>query len=435
MPPVRISAGVPERGSGMVKRILVLAVLFGPMVALSTVPAHDGEKSHEGSMEMSDRGVASPAVGDDGYQRAATPAGFDAVVGRSNPLRELDPEIITDGEGRTVKVFRLTVEDVKFEIHPGKTVEGWGFNGLVPGPVIRVREGDRLRIVMTNKTRDESEHTVHVHGQRKPLTEDGVPYIGQKPVKKGETYTIEFTASDTGTSWYHCHVDSAHHVDMGMYGPFIVEPTEEVYPADREYVLVLDEWPTGHKHVHEGTMPAEGHGGGEHGVVTEHKGVPRHEGKEAPGHEEEMKMKPPSDMETAEKKPAEKGERDWYPTTHKAYKPVYDTFTINGRSFPYTEPLEVREGEKVKIRIINAGYEPHFIHTHSHKFLVVARDGTPVETPQKLDTVQVGPGQRVDILLTADNPGVWPLHCHRLTHVANDHIYPGGMMTVIRYVD
>jgi FtsP/CotA-like multicopper oxidase with cupredoxin domain len=52
-----------------------------------------------------------------------------------------------------------------------------------------------------------------------------------------------------------------------------------------------------------------------------------------------------------------------------------------------------------------------------------------------MDTVQVGPGQRVDILLTADNPGVWPLHCHRLTHVANDHIYPGGMMTVIRYVD
>jgi FtsP/CotA-like multicopper oxidase with cupredoxin domain len=420
----------------MVKRVLVLAVLFAPIFTFSNLSAHDGEKGEKGAIEMSDKEVpGSPAAGEDGYQRVKTPAGFDAVVGRSNPLRELDPEIVTDGEGRAVKVFRLTVEDVKFDIHPGKTVEGWGFNGLVPGPVIRVREGDRLRIVMTNNTRDASEHTVHVHGQRKPMTEDGVPYIGQKPAKKGETHTIEFTAGDPGTSWYHCHVDSAHHVDMGMYGPFIVEPTEEAYPADREYIIVLDEWPTGHIHLHDGAMATEGHDGGKHGVVTEHKGVPRHEGMEEPEPEGEMKMKPgPASMAT-EKSPAQDALRDWYPKTHKAYTPVYDTFVINGRSFPYTEPIDVKEGEKVKIRIINAGYEPHFIHTHSHKFLVVARDGTPLETPPKMDTVQVGPGQRVDILLTADNPGVWPLHCHRLTHVANDHIYPGGMMTVIRYVD
>lgn len=83
--------------------------------------------------------------------------------------------------------------------------------------------------------------------------------------------------------------------------------------------------------------------------------------------------------------------------------------------------------------LVNSCFEPHYIHTHSHKFLVVARDGTPVGDPLKMDTVLVGPGQRVDILLTADNPGVWPLHCHRLPHAANDHIYPGGMLTMIRY--
>jgi FtsP/CotA-like multicopper oxidase with cupredoxin domain len=127
--------------------------------------------------------------------------------------------------------------------------------------------------------------------------------------------------------------------------------------------------------------------------------------------------------------------RDWYPETYKAYQPVYDGFTINGRSFPFTEPVDVKEGERVRIRFINAGYQPHFMHTHSHKFQVVARDGSPVDEPQKRDTVQVGPGQRVDIILFADNPGIWPFHCHRLDHVANEHIYPGGMLTFIRYIE
>ncbi len=127
--------------------------------------------------------------------------------------------------------------------------------------------------------------------------------------------------------------------------------------------------------------------------------------------------------------------RDWYPKTFKAYSPVYDGFTINGRSFPYTEPLDVKNGERVRIRLINAGYQPHFMHTHSHKFQVVARSGSRVNEPQLIDTVEIGPGQRVDIILIADNPGVWPLHCHRIDHLANDKIYPGGMLTFLRYVE
>jgi FtsP/CotA-like multicopper oxidase with cupredoxin domain len=129
-------------------------------------------------------------------------------------------------------------------------------------------------------------------------------------------------------------------------------------------------------------------------------------------------------------------QRDWYPKTYKPHTPVYDTFTINVRAFPFTQPLDVREGERVRIRIINAGYEEHYMHSHSHRFEIVALDGNPVQgVPQVRDTVTVGPGQRVDIILTADNPGVWPFHCHNLLHVANDSVYPGGMLTFIRYVD
>lgn len=340
------------------------------------------------------------------YIKFKTPAGYTSVVGRANPLEELRPEVVKDPDGVRVKVFKLTVEDVGFEIYPGKTVQGWGFNGKVPGPTIRVKEGERVRVVLTNKTKDK--HTIHLHGQKKPLGMDGVPFISQSPVGEGESFAYEFVARNPGTHWYHCHVDSGHHVDMGMYGALIVEPEKESLRYDREYILILDEWPTGHVHIHE--TPMAGHD--EHGVVTEHPGEPRHE------HEEEA---PPG--------------RDWYPEIYPPYNPVYDTFVINGRAFPFTSPLDVRQGETVRIRLINAGYASHFIHTHSHKFSVVARDGNSVPNPQVMDTVDIGPGQRVDIMLAADNPGVWPVHCHTLTHVANDKVYPGGMLTFLRYVE
>lgn len=342
------------------------------------------------------------------YIRAKTPAGFNAVLGMKNPLSELKPEIVREN-GQEIKVFRMTVKDVGFEIYPDKPMMGWGFNGQIPGPTIRVTEGDRFRIILENES--SGEHTLHIHGQIKPLVMDGVPYIGQKPIQKGETYTYEFTANYIGTSWYHCHVDSAHHVDMGMYGAFIVEQKAEKLQYDREYIMILDEWPTKHVHVHEGAMETPGHE--EHGVMTMHEGA-------RPEHKH------------GDEKPAV---RDWYPKTYLPHDDVYDGFTINGRSFPFTEPVIVKKGERVRIRFINAGYQPHFMHTHSHKFKIVSRDGAYVEEPALRDTVEIGPGQRVDIILYADNPGIWPFHCHRLDHVTNEHISPGGMMTFIVYED
>jgi plastocyanin len=342
------------------------------------------------------------------YIKADTPAGYNAVIGMENPLDELEPEVVTEN-GQTVRIFTLTVKDIGFELFPDQPMMGWGFNGQIPGPTIRVTEGDRVRLILKNES--SGKHTIHVHGQAKPVIMDGVPYVGQNPVKKGETYTYEFNANYLGTSFYHCHVDSAHHVDMGMYGAFIVEPKEEKLKYDREYIMLLDEWPTKHVHVHEDDSEMEKHD--EHGTVTVHEGAP-------PEHEH------------ADEKPAK---RDWYPKTHRPHNVVYDGFTINGKSFPFTAPVDVKRGERVRIRFINAGYQQHFMHTHSHKFQVVARDGSPVDEPQKIDTVAVGPAQRVDIILFADNPGVWPFHCHRLNHVTNEHIYPGGMLTFIRYIE
>jgi plastocyanin len=345
------------------------------------------------------------------YIKVKTPAGYDAVIGAKNPLKEAKYKLVETPDG-PVKEFQLTVRDMGFEIFPDKPMMGWGFNGLIPGPTIRVTEGDRIRVIVINETSD-GEHTLHIHGQSKPVAMDGVPFLGQQPIKKGESYTYEFNVTNVGTSWYHCHVDSAHHVDMGMYGAFIVESKKEKLVYDREYVMILDEWPTAHVHVHEDPDPDQDEGHGEHGVVTMHPEVP-------PMHEHKGGKE-------------KKKKRDWYPETYAPRQDVYDGFTINGRSFPFTEPVIVKKGDRVRIRFINAGYQQHFMHTHSHKFTVVARDGSYVDEPQLVDTIGIGPGQRVDIILQADNPGTWPFHCHRLDHVTNEHIYPGGMLTYIHY--
>jgi FtsP/CotA-like multicopper oxidase with cupredoxin domain len=323
------------------------------------------------------------------YMKAMSPAGFNVVIGSKNPLKEMPFELIKDEKGREVKVFKVNVVEVEFEIYPGKKVKGWGFNGQIPGPVIRVTEGDLVRVEFTNATREP--HTIHFHGQTKPVEMDGVPFVSQAPVEPGEKFVYEFRMIRPGTHMYHCHLNSAMHVDMGMYGPLIVERKKEKVKFDREYVWVLDEWPDG-------------------------KGP------------EIMYDKP-------NKKEREELGRDWYPELFAPYDPEYNTFLINGRAFPYTEPIDVKEGEKVLIRIINVGYEDHYIHTHSHKFKVVYMDGNPVKYPQEMDTVMISPGQRKDILLEANNPGVWPVHCHRLVHIANDKIYPGGMLTILRYIE
>ena len=439
----------------MFGRFLMAIILGILMVQPHALYAHgEDEQGERGATEEMSIGEmkAAMAMADEEpieYIRYDAPTGNSVVLGRKNPQSVLEPEIIEE-DGKRIKVFRLSVKDLEFEISPGKKVQAFAFNGTVPGPIVRVTEGDRIRVILTNDTKDE--HTIHIHGQLKPLVMDGVPYLSQQPVKKGESFTYEFTVKRTGTHWYHCHVDSGHHVDMGMYGAFIVDPKKEKLKFDREYTLILDEWPGGHEHgSHD--MGMEEHQEGSGSELPEHMEDPPHDGKVA-----DMAM---GDMEMTSKDMAMEGmtgkgtakdgsemamddmagtdtpaQRDWYPKTYKPHTPIYDTFTINGRTFPFTQPLDVRKGERVRIRIINAGYDQHYMHSHSHRFEIVALDGNPVKgTPQVRDTVAVGPGQRVDIILTADNPGVWPFHCHNILHVANDGIYPGGMLTFLRYVD
>lgn len=109
-------------------------------------------------------------------------------------------------------------------------------------------------------------------------------------------------------------------------------------------------------------------------------------------------------------------------------------FLINGKAFPATEPIKAKVGERVLIRLINLGQMTHPMHMHGHPFQIVATDGYPVPEAQALtkDVVNIGPGERYDLLMTSDNPGTWLFHCHILTHVQNHGEEPGGMITVVQ---
>jgi FtsP/CotA-like multicopper oxidase with cupredoxin domain len=110
-------------------------------------------------------------------------------------------------------------------------------------------------------------------------------------------------------------------------------------------------------------------------------------------------------------------------------------FTLNGREYPSTKPIEVRAGEKVRVRWINISAENfHTMHTHGHYMTIIARDSIPQQNKDVEDTVEIGPGQRVDTTILADaKPGTWMVHCHVLDHIEDGSGMPDGLITAIHY--
>ena len=121
-----------------------------------------------------------------------------------------------------VKVFRLRAEPVTRKLVPFKTMTVWGYNGSCPGPTIQVQQGDRVRVIFENGLPEST--TVHWHGLEVPIEMDGVPYISQKPIPPGQSFTYEFTVHQEGTFFYHSH--GAMQEMMGMLGMFISHPSK-----------------------------------------------------------------------------------------------------------------------------------------------------------------------------------------------------------------
>jgi len=155
---------------------------------------------------------------------------------------------ITAGVGATdlewrmedgVRVFDLTCQKAQWEVAPGTVEEALTFNGIVPGPTLRVVEGERVRIHVHNEL-DQSTG-VHWHGQRVPNPMDGVTFLTQPPIAPGETFAYEFVPGPFGSHMYHSHHNAAEQVGKGMLGALLVEPrdpgAEPAYDKDELYIL------------------------------------------------------------------------------------------------------------------------------------------------------------------------------------------------------
>ena len=139
----------------------------------------------------------------------------------------------------TVRTFEITAAPTQLPLLDGGTLEVWAYNGMVPGPTLRVKLGETLRVQFTNKLPQET--TIHWHGVRVPNAMDGVPHATQPPVQPGGTFTYEFTPKDAGTFWFHPHVRSSEQVERGLYGLLIVEDRDPP-PYTRDLAWVLDDW-------------------------------------------------------------------------------------------------------------------------------------------------------------------------------------------------
>ncbi len=138
------------------------------------------------------------------------------------------------------KEFHLIVEEVEWEIAPGMKIKAWGYNGQTPGPTIEAVEGDRVRILVTNKLPEPT--ALHCHGVLLPNGMDGVQGLTQKPIMPGETFAYEFTLIQHGTQMYHSHGDEMVQIGLGAMGFFIIHPKHRTQKIDRDYAIFLNEW-------------------------------------------------------------------------------------------------------------------------------------------------------------------------------------------------
>ncbi len=360
--------------------------------------------------------TASPVEAAKGWQEPRTPGTSEEAVMLGRDL---------DGDGDPDEVdIRLEVIEVQEEVYPGEFVTFWVFApegagmttvARAPSPTIRVEEGDRVRITLNNT--HYFPHTIHLHGTIHPNAMDGVPDITQAAVRPGDKFVYEFIAKNPGTHFYHCHVQPDVHVLMGLVGMLIIEPNR---PKNNFSHLI-----PGAGRIADLAKAAIGKYEREYSLVYQDI-------------DDRLNRIP-----AAYKDPREIEKR-----MHREYdstKRQPNIFLLNGRSFPFTlrdTLVEVKENERVRLRILNAGARAMSLHTHGHHPTVTHLDGYAVPDGMRYtrDVFTLSAAQRMDLLLRtkkddhyASGPGVWIMHDHTEHAVTNKGISPGGDITAIAY--
>ena len=224
----------------------------------------------------------------------------------------------------------------------GPATAVWAYNGTVPGPVLRVRQGQRVRVEVQNALDEQT--TVHWHGVRVPNAMDGVPFITQPPIEPLGRFVYEFDVPDAGTFWYHPHQRSYEQSGRGLHGALIVEEREPLR-VDRDVVWLLSDWRL--------------------------------------------------DVDAS----IRAGFGSFMDVSHNGR--IGNTVTINGR---VPDAFSVRAGERMRLRIINAANARIFaLEFRGHRPVIVALDGQPIEPHEPADgKVVLGPAMRADVVIDID---------------------------------
>ena len=245
--------------------------------------------------------------------------------------------------------FSLEIAPVKVELAPGLVIETTGYNGQVPGPILRMKAGVPVDVHVTN--RSDVPELVHWHGLHIDSPNDGAQEEGSPEIPPGGELHYKFLPSPAGSRWYHTHTMA--HTDLrragysGQYGFLYIEPAIDAGAYDHEVFLAVHHW--------EGAM---------------------------------AKVGPPVN----------------------GTEVVYKYASFNGKLFHAQEPLRVREGERVLFHFLNASATRNVeLALPGHQFRVIALDGNPVPLPQSVNVVSLGVAERVDAVVEMKSPGVWML--------------------------
>ncbi len=286
-------------------------------------------------------------------QRAAAQASAGAERTPVTTLQGVTlPFVLKDG----VKEFHLIAGEFEQQFAPGFKVKIWGYNGMSPGPTIEAVEGDRVRILVTNKL---PEHTsVHWHGVLLPSGMDGVGGLSAPAIKPGETYAYEFTLRQNGSQMYHPHGDEMLQIALGMMGMFIIHPKDpDQGRVDRDFVWMPHAWRI--------------------------------------------------DPGTSRPNPAEMTDFNIWTLNGRIFPATLPMVVRTGQR------VRIRVGNLSMIE------HPMHLHGHHFEISGTDAGPIPPERRWRETTVQVPVGTTRDIEFIADNPGDWAYHCHKTHHTMN----------------
>lgn len=251
--------------------------------------------------------------------------------------------------------YSLRIAPLRLELAPGRVIDTFAYNGTVPGPLLRLREGRPVSIDIRNDT--DVDDIIHWHGLYLPSTADGAMEEGSPMVERGGTQRYTFAAKPAGTRWYHSHdvagTDLTRSLYAGLYGFLIVEPTNDPARYDQEVLLAAHHW--------QGSWVSM----------------------------QDIRKGPPPD---------------------NGLEVMYASASFNDKMLGHGEPVRVREGQRVLFRLLNASPTQNItLALPGHRFTVIALDGNPVPSPQAVDTLFLAPAERTDVVVEMNRPGVWIL--------------------------